>query len=502
MLVYLNLASCKLYDLDNITLPNVNILDLSSNYLVGVPFNTLHTFLNLKTLFLSNNPFLSLIHIDISRLHTLKATQILDLSLNNLHTVSEQFINQLPNLHTLNLSHSGILRVNGQGFQPMKNLRVLDMRGCPISEFPKDTFNGLNEMKAVYGDNYKLCCVAAQSQTFNSNNCHAPVDEISSCNDLLRSDVYRVCLAILDITALLGNSISFVFRVASLKGKGSPGFSVFVLHLCVSDFLMGVYLSVIGIADRMHMNNYVLKETSWRRSTACKFAGFLSLLSSEVSAFIICLITLDRLLVFVFPLNFWHFKGTHAHVASLLSWVMGFFLAAIPLFPFVAHWEFYSQTGICIPLPVTRITFAGHDYSFGVMIILNFILFLAIAAGQVAIYSSIRSNTMKGAQTNQQSQDTDIARRLFIIAMSDFLCWFPIGLFGMLASNDVPISGEINVAMAIIVMPLNSAINPFLYTLNVVLDKKRRMKEEKLLKWLKLQNLKKDHTKFNDQKRF
>ena len=119
------------------------------------------------------------------------------------------------------------------------------------------------------------------------------------------------------------------------------------------------------------------------------------------------------------------------------------------------------------------------------MIVLNFLLFLVIAAGQVAIYSAVRSNAMKGTQTSQRSQDTDIARRLFTIAISDFLCWFPIGLLGMLASNDIPISGEISVVMAIIVMPLNSAINPFLYTLNVILDKTRRMKEEKLLNWLK-----------------
>ena len=136
---------------------------------------------------------------------------------------------------------------------------------------------------------------------------------------------------------------------------------------------------------------------------------------------------------------------------------------------------------------MTRTTFAGRDYSFGVMIVLNFLLFLVIAAGQVAIYSAIRSNAMKGTQTSQRSQDTDIARRLFTIAMSDFLCWFPIGLLGMLASNDIPISGEISVVMAIIVMPLNSAINPFLYTLNVILDKTRRIEEEKLLNWLKAQ---------------
>ena len=115
-------------------------------------------------------------------------------------------------------------------------------------------------------------------------------------------------------------------------------------------------------------------------------------------------------------------------------------------------------------LPVTRRQYAGRTYSFAVTIVLNFVLFLLIAFGQLAIYSSIRSNTMTGTKRSQQSKDTDIARRLFTIAMSDFLCWFPIGCLGLLASRGVAVSGEASVALAVLVMPVNSAINPFLYT--------------------------------------
>ena len=487
MLVYINLADCNLYELSNITLPNVNILDLSHNSLTTVPFSRFHAFPNLKTLFLSNNPLLSLFNDDISGPQSLNNVRMLDVSFTNLHTVSEQYVNMFPDLQTLNLSQCGTQRVLGRGFQRMAKLRVLDMRGCPMSEIQKDMFKGLNQLQAVYADNYKVCCVVALSDVLNSNICEAPEDEISSCQDLLRSNVFRVCLALLSILALLGNSVSFVFRVVALKGSGSPGFSVFVLHLCASDFLMGIYLSVIGVADRMFQNSYVWKDTPWRHSTVCTFAGFLSLLSSEVSALIICLITLDRFLVVRFPLSFLRFTASHALWASCLSWMVGLILAAIPLLPITSHWMFYSISGICIPLPVTRTVFAGRDYSFGVIIILNFILFLVIAAGQAAIYSSIRSNTMTGTQTTNQSRDREIARRLFTIAVSDFLCWFPIGLLGILARKSVPIPGEISVAMAIIVMPLNSALNPFLYTLNVILEKRRSVKEEKLLVWMKSQ---------------
>nr|KAG5701861.1 hypothetical protein BaRGS_019072 [Batillaria attramentaria] len=120
----------------------------------------------------------------------------------------------------------------------------------------------------------------------------------------------------------------------------------------------------------------------------------------------------------------------------------GLVLASVPFHPMAWHWDFYSQTGICIPLPITRQSFAGHQYSFGVIIVLNFVLFLIIAAGQVSIYWSIRAN------------------------------------------SGTPVPGHVNVAMAIIVLPLNSALNPFLYTLNLVLERRERAREGKVKKMI------------------
>nr|KAG5685386.1 hypothetical protein BaRGS_014694 [Batillaria attramentaria] len=70
------------------------------------------------------------------------------------------------------------------------------------------------------------------------------------------------------------------------------------------------------------------------------------------------------------------------------------------------------------------------------MIVFNFILFLFIACGQASIYWSVRTNAM-ATDTSKKSQDLTIARRLITVAVSDFLCWFPIGLLGLMASMEV-----------------------------------------------------------------
>ena len=482
MLIHLGLASCGLTQLSLPTLHNLRSLDVSDNHLHALNREDFRAVEDLNMLFLSGNP-LSLQSVD--SFQPLLSLTALDLSNLQLPVLNISISATFPNVQSINLSHSGVHSVSPTVFQGLDDLRVLDLRSCPLKQFPYDVFSRLLQLLVLYSDNYKLCCSATLPQGFNLKNCHAPSDEVSSCNALLRSNVYRVLLAFFAASSLFGNLLSFVYRILSSKSSKS-GFCVLVTHLCVSDFLMGMYLAIIGIADSLYRGSYLWKDEHWKHSVLCKMAGVLSLTSSEVSAFIIFLITLDRFLVLQFPFSQCHFSHRSALVVCGMVWCAGLMLAVVPLMPGLSHWQYYSQSGICIPLPITRKTFGGHKYSIGIMIILNFVLFLLIAVGQLIIYWSIRTNSMRAsdAVANRKSKDLTIARRLLSVVTSDFLCWFPVGLLGLLASRGVAIPGEINVAMAIIALPLNSTLNPFLYTLNLIQERRRRAKELRLQKRL------------------
>ncbi|XP_025079793.1 G-protein coupled receptor GRL101-like [Pomacea canaliculata] len=364
----------------------------------------------------------------------------------------------------------------------MNHLRVLDLRQCPITVFPKEIFQALPRLETVYADNYKLCCPVTLPRGFNVLNCHAPSDEVSSCDDLLRSNLYRVALAIFASLALLGNVGTLLYRFIFHNSTGNVGYDVFVTNLCVADCLMGVYLLIIGVADHRYRGSYLWEDMEWRNSGLCKTAGFTCLLSMEISVFIIFLITTDRFLVLRFPFSSFHFRKRSAQFTCGLVWLAGVTLAVTPCLPMTSHWQFYSQTSICIPLPTSRVDFPGRKYSFIVMVVLNFICFLFIFVGQVLIYWSIRATSMCVSSTSKATQDITVARRLITVVMSDFVCWFPVGLTGILATYDFPISGEVNVAMAIFILPVNSALNPFLYTFNIYLERRRRAREEERVK--------------------
>ena len=486
MLVYLNLAGCKLTHFGNTSFLNLRILDLSFNHLHAVGSSDLHNFAKLTSLSLAGNPIVSLFDVgDGLVASAFPAMLTLDLSMVEMHKVDPSVLRLFPNLQSLNLSHCHVQHVQDRGFQLLKSLQVLDLGGCPLSSIPKSMLLGLDSLRHVWADNYKVCCRENLPVGFVLDQCVAPSDEISSCGALLRSDLYRFSLAIFATLATVGNTLSIVLRLFVLKGKQQSGYTVFVTHLCVSDFLMGVYLVMIGAADRIFINTYLWEDTEWRSSVSCKMAGFLSLMSSEVSASIICLVTVDRFLVVRFPFSRLRFQRRSAQLGCLVLWAMGSVLAAIPLLPATSSWQFYSQTGICIPLPITRQDFPGHDYAFAILIIFNFVLFLFIAVGQLAVYTAIRSQSMADKNdSDKRSKDLEVARRLFVVVVSDFLCWFPIGLLGLLASRDTPISGYANVGMAIFVLPLNSALNPFLYSLGAIQARRTRAREQKLLRTL------------------
>ena len=487
LLVFLDLSSCQMTNITGIYFPNLQTLSLTKNVIKSVSVQDLTHVPNLRHLYLSQNPITALFQENVNSSISPPAVRTLDLS--DVHTpqLNVSIFKVFPSLQTLNLSNSGVIRLLWSGGTSLSKLQTLDTRGCSVLEFPSKLFLGLNDLQQLFADTFKLCCPQVLPARFNPKNCHAPVSEISSCDNLLRLDVYRLFLALFATFALSGNTISLLLRLHGAKANTLSGYSVFVTHLSISDWLMGVYLSIIGVADRLYKNTYLWQDTAWKNSVVCKSAGVLAFVSTEMSAFTICLITLDRFLVIRFPFSQLRFQPRSAHMVCIVHWLLVVLLASVPLFPVYAHWGFYSHSDICIPLPITRGSFAGHNFAFGVMIVLNMILFIVIACGQTAIFSAVRTHKMSSTDMGRKQQDMNIARRLITIATTDFLCWFPVGLLGLLASTGTVVPGEVNVAMATLVIPLNSAINPFLYTMNVVMEKRRRAREERIIKFLKSQ---------------
>ena len=487
MLIYLGLLNCGISSLLQANFPNLHTLDLRSNALMSITGgNSSHNLPKLRVLRLSDNPLIQPFQ-DVSQMG-LPSLEILDLPGVEMPLLDSGMPGFGDTVKEINLSGSALGVVREPGFGPAPQLRVLDLTGCPMTSFPLSVFQNLPALQNVIADNFKLCCPEVLPDGVSVANCHAPSNDVSSCDSLLPSHSYRVSLAVFAVVAITGNAGSVVYRVFQVRGSAKFGFHVFVIHLCASDFLMGLYLAVIGVADRWYHKTYLWRDVHWKQSSVCSMAGFLSLVSSEVSALVISLITLDRFIVLKFPFSHVHFKLASAHAACVLAWILGVVIGTVPLLPWTSQWGLYQQTGICIPLPVTQPGSPAYTYSFAVLIVFNMVLCVWIAVGQILIYWSVRTNAM-ATVASHRSKDHIIARRLLIVSLSDFLCWFPISCAGTLASQGVVVSSDVNVALAVLVVPFNSAVNPFMYSLNVLLERRRLAREQKMLKHIQRQML-------------
>ena len=77
----------------------------------------------------------------------------------------------------------------------------------------------------------------------------------------------------------------------------------------------------------------------------------------------------------------------------------------------------------------------------------------------------------KSIADQRYKTDLAIAQQLSIVVISDFLCWFPIGVMGLMTLSGNPVSQDAYVLAAILIVPINSAINPLLYTVPAIKKK-------------------------------
>ncbi|WAR11363.1 GR101-like protein, partial [Mya arenaria] len=449
-------------------LPNIKVLDISYNNITVLKKNTFINMKYLAHLVLNGNE--ELVFIEPGAFNGLKVHK---LSLKQCGlTVLETNTFKGLTMKELDLSQNNIHTVNDLAFNDL-SVNTLKLKNNPLSNFGKDIFRGVLSLSELQTPSFKFCCI--RPSYLLEEKCEPRRDEISSCDDLIVNSALQALLWVTGLLAVLGNMLSLLFRFMYDRQHLKHGYGIFVSNLAAADLLMGLYMLIIGIADTNFRGRYIEVDERWRTSYWCHFAGVLSTCSSEASVLFICLITLDRILVIKYPFGQVRFSTASAVMTALACWIVAFMVATIPLLPgSYFDGKFYTSRAVCTALPLTRDRQSGWSYSFAIFIGFNFVSFIFIAFGQSIIFYEIRQATSRRARLNVTiSNDLKVARNLLLVIATDFLCWFPVGLMGMLALFDVSIPGEAYAWTVVLVLPVNSALNPFLYTLSMLLDRER-----------------------------
>jgi hypothetical protein len=114
-------------------------------------------------------------------------------------------------------------------------------------------------------------------------------------------------------------------------------------------------------------------------------------------------------------------------------WSIASVLSLLPLFGNDYFQDYYSSSGICISLPLSTLRKSGWEYSMVVFVGANFLIFVAILIGQVVIFTNVvnAGKELKDSQPSRNRTETSLAKILIAVAVTDLLCWIPIGTIGM-----------------------------------------------------------------------
>ena len=428
-LIYLNISSCKITALSIAafeSLRNLRILDLSHNLIRTIPSGLFLNLQKLEKLSLSFN--LEILTIETEAFKGLDSIRYLNLESLQVDILSKAAFASLD-LDILDLSGNAISLIDNNAFETLRT-KSLYLNGTTINTFDSDLFKGLEEVDYLITDDFKFCCV--RPYYLSAENCLPQQNEFSSCADLMRNGILRSFIWIIGVFALIGNAASVFYHIQFDRKRLKLGYGMFVTNLAISDFIMGLYLIIIAVTDMVYRGEYILHDEAWRNSALCNLAGVFALLSSEASIFFICLITLDRILVIRYPFSEKRFTTKPAVKVCIIVWIIGLVLSVIPLI-FTSYFknEFFSKSGVCLALPLTRERGSGWLYSIFIFIVFNLLTFLLITWGQWLIYAEVSSDKRPIAKSAQsRKKELRVARNLLFVVLTDFLCWFPIGLLG------------------------------------------------------------------------
>uniref|UniRef100_A0A8C9FIW1 Relaxin family peptide receptor 1 n=1 Tax=Pavo cristatus TaxID=9049 RepID=A0A8C9FIW1_PAVCR len=466
-----------LYNLTKLYLSNNKITNLKPRV-----FEDLH---KLEWLIIENN---RINRISPSTFYGLKSLILLEMMNNSLaHLPDKPLCQYMPRLNWLDLEGNHIRHLRNVTFISCSTLTDVKMMYnvtlslcCiyrnlsynPIKKIQIDQFDFLTKLKSLaifflsfflmtrYFKKFQYCGYAPHVRS-----CKPNTDGISSLENLLASIIQRVFVWVVSAITCFGNI--FVICMRPYIRSENKLHAISIMSLCCADCLMGIYLFVIGAFDLKYRGEYNKHAQLWMDSIHCQLVGSLAILSTEVSVLLLTYLTLEKYICIVYPFRCLKPRKCRTISILILIWIIGFAVAFIPLSNKEFFRNYYGTNGVCFPLHSEQSESSGSQiYSVVIFLGVNLAAFLIIVFSYGSMFYSVHQTAIMATEIrNHIKKEMTLAKRFFFIVFTDALCWIPIFILKLLSLLQVEIPGTITSWVVIFILPINSALNPLLYTL-------------------------------------
>ncbi|XP_071043338.1 relaxin receptor 1 [Parasteatoda tepidariorum] len=450
-------------------------LSIERNNLERIGGSTFQNLVSLEVLSLKNNVLRFVEETSFDRLNNLLE---LDISYNLLTYLKPKLFFGLRNLNKLNIEFNMIKSLSATTFKGLHLLKSLDLRGLEIKNIDIQLFYPLTSLEFIYFKKFLYCSYVPYVRI-----CIPKTDGLSSTEHLLVWPALRMSVWIVALMTCIGNTVVLSWR--ALSRKEDEILSLLIKNLAFADLLMGIYLIAIGAQDVSFRDKYNEYAHGWMSSWHCTTCGIVAMGSSEVSVLILSLITFERYRCIRSNIRVITISGARNILGVI--WAVGFTLAILPAFNWYDEQGFYTSNGLCFPLHIDDPFMLGWQYSAFVFFGINFPAVVLIIILYGNMFSLIKHNRGSARPVNlSQNEDTILAIRFFFIVLTDCLCWIPIVVIKMLALTGINISHTLYACVVVFILPINSALNPLLYTIAAPTELRRQIERwlEPTLQWM------------------
>ena len=368
---------------------------------------------------------------------------------------------------------------------------------------------------------------------YNKNNIFSSDREMIA-NSALKSCFWIMSIAVISGNLYVITSTICLKRVK--LNKASKYHHVIILNISIADMIMGIYLLSIAICSLYYSGYYGQIDIEWRSSLRCSIIGSLAVLSSEASCFFMVLLTSCRLFAIYKPFSTLSTSSRKYKLAIILVWLLAFIIAVFPIphqtFDYFVHrvefsnrftcskiwnkenvtkfacrlamlknkpmecscndWNstksflktndpeyltgaefgYYGQTSVCMPRFYVYRGESAWEYSL-VIITVNFMSFIFIAISYICMFMKAKENKLKIRNNQRKKQQSRMQKRISRIIITDFLCWIPICIMAFVKLSGFHVDDVAYIVSAGLLLPINSAFNPLLYS--SLLDKLKEL---------------------------
>ncbi|EDV29447.1 uncharacterized protein TRIADDRAFT_51796 [Trichoplax adhaerens] len=440
----------------------LQILDLSRNNIQEfLPEVLVNQGESLISLILNGNDLQSFQTYHLMRHYRLRE---LHLAKNKIEYFNNENRSDINRIHILTLDENNVRVITHNCFSSMSLLRILSLKNNPLVDLASEPFYGLIRLQNLQSTREYLCCLVPGTV----ERCK-PIpnqEQLSTCENLLAHRSLQIFVWIVGILALIGNtSVIIMHWIWRRKFHRHLVPTFLISNLAFTDLLTGFYLIIIAVADQIYHHNYAQYSEFWLRHPFCVFACFLTCVSSIMSVLMMFVITIDRYICVVYPLSGKRLTIKSASAIVTFFWLVSISYVAFPLmfgFGKSADDRIYQYSSVCLPMNI-------HNSFFRIWILtsiaITVLIWIIVSILYLAMFISIQRTRMAVENCrNIREDDKRIAGRMLIILLANLACWMPFYIVMVRSMLDSEVQIYTLPFIAVFVLPLNSSINPYLYT--------------------------------------